>query len=246
MRPHQVTSSGSGTLGWKSGICVTNETIVPFLTCMQYDGLVDFRHPVEAVIPGAQGRVLAVLLSAGGELNLRTIARLAGVSLAQTSRVVPSLVSLGLVERREVPPSSLFRLVPEHVVARPLLELADARRRVFAAMSAAAKEIDPAPVSVIVFGSFARGDDELGSDVDVVIVRPPAAEGDDEGWIEQVEQWRTTVGRIAGKRVEVLDVAVDDARAKLASRSPLWRDVRRDGHVVFGEGVSELAGRVSA
>jgi hypothetical protein len=33
-------------------------------------------------------------------------------------------------------------------------------------------------------------------------------------------QWRTTVGRIAGKRVEVLDVAVDGAPAKLASRSP--------------------------
>jgi hypothetical protein len=54
------------------------------------------------------------------------------------------------------------------------------------------------------------------------------------------------VGRIAGKRVEVLDVAVDEAPAKLASRSPLWRDVRRDVHVIFGEGVSELAGRVSA
>ena len=64
----------------------------------------DFQHPVEAVIPGAQGRVLAVLLNASGELNLRTIARLSRVSLAQTSRVVPGLVSLGLVERREVPP----------------------------------------------------------------------------------------------------------------------------------------------
>jgi predicted nucleotidyltransferase len=206
---------------------------------------VDFRHPVEAVIPGAQGRVLAVLLNAGGELNLRTIARLADVSLAQTSRVVPRLVSLGLVERREVPPSSLFRLVPEHVAARALLELADARRQVLAAMSVAAEEIEPAPVSLIVFGSFARGDDELGSDIDVVIVRPPAAERD-EDWVEHVERWRTTVGRIAGRHVELLHVAADEAPARLASHSALWRDVRRDGRVVFGEGLSELAGRISA
>jgi predicted nucleotidyltransferase len=222
-----------------------NETIVSFLVVSNMMGPVDFRHPVEAVIPGAQGRVLAVLLNAGGELNLRTIARLADVSLAQTSRVVPRLVSLGLVERREVPPSSLFRLVPEHVAARALLELADARRQVLVAMAAAAGEIEPAPVSLIVFGSFARGDDELGSDIDVVIVRPPAADGD-EDWVGQVEQWRTTVGRIAGRHVELLYVAADEAAARLASRSALWRDVRRDGRVVFGEGLSELAGRISA
>jgi predicted nucleotidyltransferase len=190
--------------------------------------------------------VLAVLLNASGELNVRTIARLADVSVAQTSRVVPRLVSLGLVERREVPPSSLFRLVPEHVAAAPLFELTDARRRVLAAMSAVAQDFDPAPVSVIVFGSFARGDDELGSDIDVVIVRPPAADGDDDGWSEQVEQWRATVGRIAGRQVEVLDLAADEARARLASRSPLWRDVRRDGYVVFGEDVTQLSGPVSA
>ena len=49
----------------------------------------DFVHPVEAVIPGAQGRVLAVLAETTAELNLRTVARLAGVSVAQVSRVMP-------------------------------------------------------------------------------------------------------------------------------------------------------------
>ena len=113
-------------------------------------------------------------------------------------------------------------------------------------MAAAAGEIDPAPVSTIVFGSFARGDDEQDSDIDVVIIRPPAVFGDDEAWIEQLEQWRTTVGRIAGRRVEVLDIDADEAVARLASRSSLWRDVRRDGYVVFGQRLSELAGQVSA
>jgi DNA-binding MarR family transcriptional regulator len=64
------------------------------------NGPVDFPRPVEAVIPGAQGRILAVLAEKTGELNLRTIARLANVSPAQASRVLPDLVALGLVERR--------------------------------------------------------------------------------------------------------------------------------------------------
>ena len=61
----------------------------------------DFVRPVEAVIPGTQGRVLAVLAETTAELNLRTVARLASVSPAQASRVLPGLVELGLVDRRE-------------------------------------------------------------------------------------------------------------------------------------------------
>ncbi|MDQ3575947.1 MAG: helix-turn-helix domain-containing protein, partial [Actinomycetota bacterium] len=67
----------------------------------------DFVRPIEAIVPGAQGRMLAVLAETTAELNLRTIAQLAGVSQAQASRVLPGLVQLGIVERREVPPASL-------------------------------------------------------------------------------------------------------------------------------------------
>lgn len=44
-----------------------------------------------------------------------------GISQAQASRLLPDLVALGVVDRREVPPASLFRLVPEHVASRALL-----------------------------------------------------------------------------------------------------------------------------
>ncbi|TPW11518.1 MAG: hypothetical protein FD127_3194 [Acidimicrobiaceae bacterium] len=87
----------------------------------------DFVHPISAVIPGARGRVLAALVETTAELNLRTLARLSGVSVAQASRVLPGLVELGLVERREVPPSSQFRLVRSHVAARAVLQLAAGR-----------------------------------------------------------------------------------------------------------------------
>ena len=51
----------------------------------------DFRRPVQAVVPGAQGRVLAVLAETTGELSLRTVARLVEVSPAQASRILPGL-----------------------------------------------------------------------------------------------------------------------------------------------------------
>jgi DNA-binding IclR family transcriptional regulator len=96
---------------------------------------VDFRRPVEAVIPGAQGRIVAVFAETSAELNVRTIARLSRVSVAQASRILPALVSLGIVERREAPPSALFRFVPENVAARTLTALADARRIVLRSLA---------------------------------------------------------------------------------------------------------------
>jgi DNA-binding transcriptional ArsR family regulator len=119
---------------------------------------VDFRRPVEAVIPGVQGRILAVLSETTAELNLRTIARLAGVSPAQASRVLPELVGLGLVERREAPPSALFALVDEHVAARAVRALARVHDVVVAELNVLTDAIRPRPVSAIVFGSFARGE----------------------------------------------------------------------------------------
>ena len=206
----------------------------------------DFRHPVEAAIPGAQGRVIAALLGTSGELNLRTIARVAGVSIAQASRVLPGLVELGMIERREVPPSSLFRLVPEHVATRALLQLADSRNVVMTEMGRAASRIRPAPVSVITFGSFARGDSEPDSDIDVIVVRPTGIDADDDRWTHTIEQWRATVSRVAGTTVEILDVDADAVPAKLSGETQLWTDIRRDGQVVFGKRLDALENPVHA
>ena len=200
----------------------------------------DFVRPIEAIVPGAQGRVLAVLAETTAELNLRTIAQLAGVSQAQASRVLPGLVELGVVERREVPPASLFRLVPEHVAARALLALARSTDAVLDEIGRLAGALPHPPVSVIVFGSFARREAEPDSDIDIVVVRPADIDEDDEGWATSVERWRSDVRRLTGNPVEVLEVSTDEAAAGVAGRSQLWAQIRRDGQVAYGLGLEKL------
>ena len=201
----------------------------------------DFVRPIEAVIPGVQGHVLAVLAETTAELNLRTIARLSGVSLAQVSRVLPAMVELGLVERREVPPSSLFLLVPEHVAAGPLIALARARDGVFEEMGRTAAALPVVPLSVIVFGSFARGEADAESDIDIVFVRPVGVDESDESWADLMEQWRSQIRRVSGNPVEVLEVGSEEIGTRLSSRQPVWRDIRREGIVVHGRALNELA-----
>ena len=202
----------------------------------------DFVRPVEAIIPGVQGRVLSVLAETTADLNMRTIARLADVSLSQASRVLAPLVELGVVERRDVPPSSLFRLVPQHVAVGPLLALARGRDALIGEMGRIALGLPVVPLSAIVFGSFARGEADIESDIDTVLVRPAGVDESDELWSESVEQWRASVRRASGNRVEVLDVGSDEVTALLTGRRQVWREIRRDGLVVHGPSLAELEG----
>lgn len=198
----------------------------------------DFVRPIEAIVPGAQGRVLAVLAQTTADLNLRTVAQLAGISQAQASRLLPELVTLGVVERREVPPAALFRLVPDHIVSRVLLALARSTDTVLDEMGRLAGALPHPPVSVIVFGSFARREAGADSDIDVVVVRPAGV--DEDEWSASLEAWRRDTQRITGNPVEVLEVGADEVARKLRSRSPVWVDIRRDGRVVHGLGLDEL------
>jgi len=211
-----------------------------------YSGAMDFRKPVQAVIPGAQGQILAVLSQTSAELNLRTIARLSDVSVAQASRVMPGLVELGLVERREAPPSALFKFVPNHVAARAVAMLADTRTTVLEELNMTAGRLGVAPVSVIVYGSFARGEADRSSDIDIVLIRPPRVDEDDPEWRAAIGEWVEGVRRLTGNRVELLEVASEEASAKLRSKKQLWSDIRREGIVVHGRTVEDLQDRRSA
>lgn len=206
----------------------------------------DFVHPVQAVIPGTQGRVLAVLAESTAELNLRTVARLASVSPAQASRVLPGLVELGLVERREVPPSSLFRLNRQHIAAQAVIELARSHDIALERIATAARNLQVPPASLIIFGSFARREADRHSDIDALIVRPDGVDEDDETWAAGLEQWRDVVRSVTGNRVEVIETDRAEATEKLAGRQSVWQDIASDGVVVYGATLDELRGAVRA
>jgi len=203
---------------------------------------VDFVHPVRAVIPGVQGRVLAVLAETTAELNLRTVAQLADVSTAQASRVMPVLVELGLVERREVPPSLLFRLNRENAAAQVVVSLASLHDTVLARIGEAAAQMPLPPVCVIVFGSFARRSADRDSDIDVVMVRPDEVDSDDEIWAAGVAQWRRDAKLISGNTVEVIEIGLASAIENLTSGGPLWTEIARDGLVVHGAPLPTFGG----
>lgn len=203
----------------------------------------DFCHPVETVIPGVQGRILAVLAEMTAEINLRTIARLAGVSPAQATRVLPDLVRVGLVERREAPPSALFRMVDDHIAARAVRSLSRARDEVMDRLQELAQRMEPAPTSAVVFGSFARGEADATSDLDILLVRPAGLDADDEAWTAAVEEWRVAARRLTGNIVAVVEVDESELAGRFRRPTTLWAEILRDGVSIYGSPMSELESR---
>ena len=199
----------------------------------------DFRQPVEAVIPGAQGKLLAVFAETTAGLSVRTAARLSGVSLAQTSRILPELATLGILDRTEIPPSTVYQLVEENAASRAIRSLARSRDRVLSELGELAKLMAIPPVSIIVFGSFARGEAGRESDVDIVMVRGSCFDASSE-WSEGLDEWRRSARRLTGNEVEVMEVDEFDVSLRLRSRRPVWQDIRREGIVVFGKTLQEL------
>jgi predicted nucleotidyltransferase len=205
-----------------------------------YHDAVDFRRPIEALIPDAQGRILGALARTTQELSLSTLADLSGVSLAHAARVVPRLVDLGVVERHEVPPAVLVRLVREHLASRAVLALADLRHAFLEELRESARGLDPPAVNVTLFGSFARGDEDARSDVDVVVVRPTAIDEDDAAWSDSMSRWETHLRRVSGNPVRRIEVSEDDVARLLPSRRPLWRSIRQEGITLQGRPLVEI------
>lgn len=203
----------------------------------------DYLRPVEALIPGAQGRVLGALARTDTELTIRAVAGLAGVSPQQASVVIAHLVRLGVVERREVGPASLVLLATDNLAAQAVVAIADLRARVLDRFTELATLIRPAPASLVVFGSFARGQADSESDVDVLAVRPPGLRDDDDGWTDSLWNWISAAGTVAGNPVNVIEAAAEEVPDLLRRPSPsVWTEIARDGIVLVGAPLQHLAG----
>ncbi len=200
----------------------------------------DYLNPVEALIPGVQGRVLTVLARTEAELTMRSVAELAGVSANQATVVLNRLVRLGLVERRDVGAAALVRLVRENEAARSVLSLVDLRQGVLARLAGEARKIRPAPACLVVFGSFARGDVHENSDIDVLAVPPSEAQVDHGRWTAALGQWSDRAARIVGNPVNLLEATMDELPKLVQGEREPWRTIVEEGVVLVGDIPSEI------
>lgn len=190
----------------------------------------DYLTPLEALFPGAAGAVLGVLTRTTQPLTVRQLADRAGVSHPQVSHHVDRLETLGIV-RRHVAGRSHQITLTDSVAAALLRRFAGLHGDVLAHMRATAAQLDPAPDSIVVFGSFARGAARADSDIDLAVVASPEWTAD-EACLAQLGSWLDEVAAFAGN--PVAEVLVTPTELADRRDEPVWESIRREGVVILG------------
>lgn len=203
----------------------------------------DYVRPIEAVIPGVQGRVLAVLAQSEAEMTIRTTARLAGVSPQQATVVIGRLVDLGLVTRREAGSAALVALDRGNDAVGAVLALAQLHRSTLGRLAELARALSPAPASFAIFGPFARGEATAERHLDVVAVRAAGVAEDDEAWIDALGRWESAARSLTGNPVGLLVVGLEELPGLLRhdGHAPRWRSIEAEGITLAGTPIVELA-----
>ena len=101
----------------------------------------------------------------------------------------------------------------------------------------------PAPVTLALFGSFARGTDDAESDLDVLVVRPEDVEPDDPSWLDSFGAWQDLARVVVGNPVNVIETSRHELPALARTRS-LWRSIVDDAIMLAGEEPKQIVAPV--
>src|ERR1022692_1246291 len=189
----------------------------------------DVSRPYSAVAPTGEGDVLVVLAGTTMPLTGREVARLASRgSVAGVAKALDRLGRQGLVTRMEAPPASLYTLNRQHVAAPVAEALAGLRLEFLARLRDAFSAWEVKPVHASMFGSAARRDGALDSDVDIFVVRPAAVDDEDPVWSEQLTSLSDLVFASTGNRAGIIDFAEQDIERMLEQSPPVLDELRRE------------------
>jgi predicted nucleotidyltransferase len=193
-------------------------------------GDVDLSSPISSVIPSAHGPVLAALVRAGAPLSGRQVAALVEgqVSRSRVNSVLAELSASGLVLREPHPPSVLYELNRRHVAAEYIAALAELRGHLLARIREEVETWARPAVAVWMFGSAARGDGSLDSDIDILVIRPQRLDEDDEVWQSQLTQLAEDVRAWTGNACEVLELSRAEVAEMVSTGQRLATELRQD------------------
>lgn len=191
----------------------------------------DLESPISSVVPSSHGRVLAVLARTTANLTGRRVAELVGPAISRrtVANALSFLADTGVVLVESHPPANLYRLNRDHVAATAIEALASLRTELIKRMGNAAASWDIPAEAVWLFGSFARGDGSVNSDIDVLVVHPDGMDPDDRAWSNQLADFATQVHSWSGNYCSIIEYSSSEIGELGASGNQLYTELARDG-----------------
>ena len=154
---------------------------------------------------------------------------------------MPAVSDAGLVLCEEHPPAKLYVLNRSHVAAGPIVALAQLRDRLLDRMRTRLEEWPLPPLEAWLFGSFARGEGDVRSDIDVLVVRPDRVDADDPRWTAQLDAFAADVTAWSGNACSVSDNSNAEFVKMAKANERVAAAVRRDWILLAGADVVRRA-----
>lgn len=192
--------------------------------------------PVLDIAPTVRGALLQALVRLEQPVTRRQLATLAGAAPGNASTVIEELIRSGIVTETLAGRSSMVVLNRRHLAAGPLLALAGLRgeliRRLRDRLSAW-----PDLCGAWLFGSVARGEADLQSDVDLLIVAVDLATPDLH---DRLSQLQADVRVWTGNDLQLVEHSPTSWRKLVLSKNPLVEQIRIDGIALAGDTIALL------
>ena len=184
-------------------------------------------------------RIVASLMKQKQGLSGRALASLIGVSPFKAHQVLKFLVAQGVLMENIAGRSHLYSVNQDHVlvqkIVRPLVQLEESLFEELG--SEILKALRSKPLSIILYGSVARGEETADSDIDILLVY----EGDEDiGSIRESGLFMESVTRKYGNPVGVRRCFVSDLQKRFSEQGELIKNIIKEGKVLSGKSITEL------
>lgn len=184
-------------------------------------------EPYDLVISGSTAAVLRVLIGAEASFSIRKIARIAEISVPQAMRILNHLSERGLVLVEQAGRSKMCRFNRGHLAANAVVELVTLRARMIDAIGDEISTWALKPMHSSLFGSAARREGGVGSDLDVLIVRPEKVP--ENQWEEQKYLSGLNLREKIGNAVSWFDISLSELKRAKAAAEPIFLEWEREG-----------------
>ena len=192
--------------------------------------------PLTSLIPSLEGVVLTVLAGAKAEFTGAQVHRVIGMYSDKGVRdALNNLADHGIVIRKEAGAANLYSLNRGHLLAEPILAIAQARQELFRKMGDEIKAWKVKPHCAAIFGSSVRRDMTKDSDIDLFIHRKSETELNKHEWQQQLLNLTLDVLRWTGNDLQVFELNDEEIRKELTSKDGVIYNIIREGIIIYGD-----------
>jgi predicted nucleotidyltransferase len=159
-------------------------------------------------------------------------------------RALERLSLHGVCERNELGGRTLYSLNYEHVMYPAIRHALDCSNLFVKDLQRKLSKWEIPPLSAVLFGSAARRDGDIESDIDILLVRPFLRSGElQRSWAPQVHDLRSQVQKWTGNHLQAVDWSKKQLRQVEARQEALLEEIEADGIHLYGSSLNDLMAR---